>query len=927
LGNLASIDGPRTDVADITAFVYSGGKLSQVTNALSQVTLLQDHNDFGLPQKLIDANGVETQLGYNDRGWLTTRTLKSRDGNVTTQIAYTDTGLVQRITQANASFIEFGYDDARRLTSITNNLGDSITYELDNMGNRVAETIADGGGGIVAQRTRAFDELGRLLEDVGAAGQTTVFAYDLNGNATEIKDPKEQPAQQGFDALQRLTSVIDPLDGITQLDYDARDNLTAVSDPRNLTTTYTYNEHNQVVTQISPDTGITTFVYDAAGNVIRRMDARAVVTEYAYDALNRLIAQTYPADSSFDISYSYDANNLNPQAGEAYSAGIGRLTAILDNTANTTFTYDDRGNLSAMTQAVTVGGGQSIDTTGYGYDLTNLLTSISYPSGLTVHYSRDALGRIDGVAASYTTETGPVNNAPILSNIDYQAFGAIKSGTYGNGLNLNRTFDSDGRLSTHTVTGVMDYGFAYDDNGNITQISDGLNPILTGDYDYDPLNRLSEEARNSATKAYEYDDVGNRTQIRNLVDDSVQQANQYGATSNRLVNQDSTPLQFDPVGNIIDWGMKGWTYDLRNRMQEYKESGATKAIYEYDGFGQRIKKTRPDQAIERTTLLHFNTAGQIIQETIFDQVNNPVETRSYIWVDAMPVGYLRQRIVNGNQVNQHKLVYLHADQLNTPRVGTNPAADIVWRWDSDAFGMGSAEEISDGSAISATINLRMPGQYHDSESGSFYNYYRDYNPRLGRYLQSDFLGLAGGPNTYLYASNNHLSYMDPYGLFCLTPDEIAITAAAAGGAASGFIYGGGLAGALGGAALAGAAEYGTQKYMKSLNLKGGALVVAGAAGLAGGGRVGAVAAVAGHVLSSNTSDGASDFSSTAGGAAGGVIGFGYDEVRKAYGRKPNANPVNIASLARALKTGLIGGIAQDLTRRLLTDTLACDDEC
>ena len=131
-----STDGPRTDVADITTFSYAGSNVSQVTNALNQTTFLRDHNDYGLPQTLIDPNGVETELGYNERGWLTSRTLRSRDGDATTAIAYTDTGLVQRITQPNGSFIEFGYDDARRLTSITNNLGDSISYTLDAMGNR-----------------------------------------------------------------------------------------------------------------------------------------------------------------------------------------------------------------------------------------------------------------------------------------------------------------------------------------------------------------------------------------------------------------------------------------------------------------------------------------------------------------------------------------------------------------------------------------------------------------------------------------------------------------------------------------------------------------------------------------------------------------------------------------------------------------------
>jgi len=55
-------------------------------------------------------------------------------------------------------------------------------------------------------------------------------------------------------------------------------------------------------------------------------------------------------------------------------------------------------------------------------------------------------------------------------------------------------------------------------------------------------------------------------------------------------------------------------------------------------------------------------------------------------------------------------------------------------------------------------------RYDGVASGdSVYNYYRDYNPAVGRYVESDPIGLAGGLNTYLYAGANPLSFTDPQG--------------------------------------------------------------------------------------------------------------------------------------------------------------------
>lgn len=116
------------------------------------------------------------------------------------------------------------------------------------------------------------------------------------------------------------------------------------------------------------------------------------------------------------------------------------------------------------------------------------------------------------------------------------------------------------------------------------------------------------------------------------------------------------------------------------------------------------------------------------------------------------------------QVDATQLTYLHTDHLGTPRIGTNANANIVWRWDIDPFGESAPNEDPDGDMNSVTVNLRFPGQYADMETGQYYNYFRSYDPSIGRYTTSDPIGLAGGSNTYIYAYGAPVNLSDPTGL-------------------------------------------------------------------------------------------------------------------------------------------------------------------
>jgi RHS repeat-associated protein len=115
-----------------------------------------------------------------------------------------------------------------------------------------------------------------------------------------------------------------------------------------------------------------------------------------------------------------------------------------------------------------------------------------------------------------------------------------------------------------------------------------------------------------------------------------------------------------------------------------------------------------------------------------------------------------------------QLYFIHPDHLGTPRVITKATDNTkVWEWkNDDPFGNNLPDENPNGvnGATPFQYNLRFPGQYFDVETGTYFNWNRDYDPATGRYVQSDPIGLRGGINTYRYALNNPLLYIDPTGL-------------------------------------------------------------------------------------------------------------------------------------------------------------------
>jgi RHS repeat-associated protein len=111
-----------------------------------------------------------------------------------------------------------------------------------------------------------------------------------------------------------------------------------------------------------------------------------------------------------------------------------------------------------------------------------------------------------------------------------------------------------------------------------------------------------------------------------------------------------------------------------------------------------------------------------------------------------------------------QVYFIEVDHLNTPRIVSNATNTTVWRWDQqEPFGVNVPDNNPSGLGA-FDLPLRLPGQYFDEETNLAYNWYRDYDSALGRYIQSDQLGLESGLNTYLYVLANPLAFIDARGL-------------------------------------------------------------------------------------------------------------------------------------------------------------------
>ncbi|MES2676063.1 MAG: RHS repeat-associated core domain-containing protein [Pseudomonadota bacterium] len=738
-GNMASQTSPT---GLVTKYTYTNNKLTQTQLWVSGVALPQlktnyGYDAYGNVNSITDAKTQTTNVVFD---------VQQRPIQITNALAQIN---YQRHTENNVTEEERGATAAGGAGQVR-----QFSYTAQGWLNGVKEKKDDGTfqtvyaatfnsdgkeltsvsfrNGTAYTTTYVYDAQGRLTRETDSGSNATQYAYDMFGNVKQITDAKNRITVYTYDALSRLIKTenkgVTP-SAITTMSYDAAGNLVSITDPENKTTTYAYDALSRQTLVTQPLGQITKYVYDTTGELKYKLDARGLKTSYLYYAWGPIYrVEYYPSETSTTLTkrveYAYD-NNAN-------------LLSVIDNTLSATpiytFTYDALNRVNATT-AKYIAGVDIVTTNTYDRYGNRSRFTLQDTATVQSDFTYNKLNQLSAIALAGTQNFTPTY---------FTDAGLIQKLTYPSAMTSENTFDNAGALASITIKNTsatvdaLTYSYT---NGmtisNINSTRDGGGHA----YIYDGLDQLTQVTHPAgfgvANETYQYDKVGNR--------DLPSDATIYQYDNNHRITQSPGLLQYtyDAAGNQT--GRSDgvvMTYDTDNRLLSYTK-GTTSATYLYDPFGRRIKKT-----VNGAVTFYAWDGAKLSAEYSATGVRQ--KRYAYLPDSSNPI---QMQDANGTY-------NVHSDHLGTARFLTNSTQQIVWSSKQAAFGDMVANEDPDANGTNVIYNPRFAGQYADKESGLYYNYSRDYDPSIGRYIESDPIGLAGGINLYLYALGNPNRYTD-----------------------------------------------------------------------------------------------------------------------------------------------------------------------
>jgi len=663
------------------------------------------------------------------------------------------------ITKASVKGIASGqhtrqvYDGLGRLSVSERFLGTS-TYNQSytyNWQDRVV-TQTDQMGHVYSYQ---YDPLGRLTQTTEPNGNFTQILYnDVRGWVRHIDENNLGPASWTFytyDRMGRLIDVSDPptasgyVDGLYY--YDEVGNLRKTcfagsqfgcGQTGSQPTLYTYDNMNRLAQAQYPDSTTELYTYDNNGNVVEKTDRKGVQAILSYDSLNRPIDVFYPGPF-YDLSYSYDSN--------------GNILSMTSLNASIYYSYDYRNRVIQEKYSAMV----SPNTSAYNVNFTyrgETLSQISYPDGLKISYSYDAMGRVTGASKS-----GSSSNYALFY---YYPTDNVKSITYGNNLYANYTYDSLSRTSIITVTKPGSHGttttllslaYNYNKTGTVIRVNGQVNGIaLNEQYKYDNLQRLTNatltKGAAQTTLSYQYDSLGNR--LWQKVNGSLTSYS-YNSNNNELRSSSSSTTSsvysYDPNGNLLTKNVTmgstvHWVYmwDAAGHLVKVSNDNGVQGAYGYDANGRLVGSK------EGTTTTFYAYLGT---ETLYQSIVGSSST------DYIFAGGIRIAKVVGSTVS-----YYHADTLGSTRLVTSSSGSVVFADSYQPYGQ-------DNGTPTGSETYKFIGKPWSGAIGLYYDYQRWYDSSIGRFIsQDDGTGSALDPqsqNAYTYGLNNPIAYVDSNG--------------------------------------------------------------------------------------------------------------------------------------------------------------------